>query len=82
MTGQGISGELENMIERLIVTTNTEMIKIENLPSNIKSNRYLKQRMNFDKISSLEKAVDDYEKEILVYRDGKIKKYTGNGNIY
>ncbi len=73
--------ELENMIERLIVTTNTEMIKIENLPSNIKSNRYQTKDMNFDKISSLKKAVDDYEKEILVYVMEKSKNTQEMANL-
>lgn len=53
--------ELENMIERLVVTTNNEIIELDDLPSTIKS-----PKIENIGVSSLEEAVGNFEKQLLL----------------
>ncbi|MFZ5969122.1 MAG: sigma 54-interacting transcriptional regulator [Bacillota bacterium] len=60
--------ELENIIEYLIVTTNSDMITKENLPENIVEYRHNNdlEVISVDNISSLKEAVDLVEKKLLI----------------
>jgi transcriptional regulator with PAS, ATPase and Fis domain len=58
--------ELENIIEYLIVTTNSDKITREDLPESILDYNNNLPMINIDNISSMKEAIDLVEKNLLI----------------
>lgn len=58
--------ELENIIERLVVVSNEDIIYKNDLPDEILIQSYMNTPFEFNNDFSLNKALDDYEKNILL----------------
>ena len=67
--------ELENIIERLIVTTSSEIIRLEHLPKMIKNHhRKTENIIDIDHSLPYKEAMDDFEKKLLL----SVKKKSKN----
>lgn len=56
--------ELENMIERILIMTDKNIIYVDDLPSSVKNDTF-KGKFSYNKNKSLDSMLDEYEKYIL-----------------